>query len=82
MLAGKLDKVQCWQCWTVTPMNARQTLVLNRALDGMEGKLTNAKWAAIGPCSADTALRDITDLLARGVLGRLEGGGGARGMGW
>ena len=48
-------------------------------LDGMEGKLTNAKWAAIGKCSADTALRDINDLLTRGVLGRLEGGGRSTG---
>ena len=56
-------------------MNARQTLVLNRVLDGMEGKLTNAKWAAMGKCSSDTALRDINDLLHKGVLARLEGGG-------
>jgi Fic family protein len=56
-------------------MNARQTLVLNRVLDGMDGKLNNAKWSTIGQCSADTALRDINDLLARGVLRRLEGGG-------
>ena len=55
-------------------MNARQTLVLNHALDGLEGKLTNAKWAAMGKCSADTALRDINDLMERGVLRRLEGG--------
>ena len=40
----------------------------------MEGKLTNAKWAAIGKCSADTALRDINDLLARGVLRLSEAG--------
>ena len=39
------------------------------------GKLTNAKWAAMAKCSPDTALRDINDLLARGVLARLEGGG-------
>ena len=74
-LAGVLDKAQFWQRWAGTPMNARQTLVLNRVLDGMEGKLTNAKWAAIGKCSPDTALRDINDLLAQGVLARLEGGG-------
>lgn len=74
-LAGVLDKAQFWQRWAGTPMNARQTLVLNRVLDGMEGKLTNAKWAAIGKCSPDTALRDINDLLALGVLARLEGGG-------
>jgi Fic family protein len=81
LLAGVLDKAQFWQRWAGTPMNARQTLVLNRVLDGMEGKLTNAKWAAIGQCSADTALRDITDLLARGVLARLEGGGRSTGYG-
>jgi Fic family protein len=80
LLAGVLNKAQFWQRWPGTPMNARQTLVLNRVLDGMEGKLTNAKWAAIGKCSADTALRDINDLLARGVLHRLEGGG--RGTGY
>ena len=74
-----LDKAQFWQRWAGTPMNTRQTLVLNRVLDGMEGKLTNAKWAAIGKCSADTALRDINDLLARGVLRRLEGGGRSAG---
>ena len=73
--AGVLDKAQFWQRWAGTPMNARQTLVLNHVLDGMEGKLTNAKWAAMGKCSADTALRDINDLLERGVLRRLEGGG-------
>jgi len=75
LLSGVLNKAQFWQRWAGTPMNARQTLVLNCVLDGMEGRLTNAKWAAIGKCSADTALRDISDLLARGVLRKLEGGG-------
>ncbi len=37
MLAGELGKVQFWQCWTGTPMNARQMRVPNRVLDGMEG---------------------------------------------
>lgn len=75
LLAGVLVKAQFWQRWAGTPMNARQTLVLNRVLDGMDAKLTNAKWAVIGKCSADTALRDINDLLTRGVLRKLEGGG-------
>lgn len=79
LLAGVLDKAQFWQRWAGTPMNPRQTAVLNHMLDGMEGKLTNAKWAALGKCSADTALRDINDLLARGVLRRLEGGGRSTG---
>ena len=61
---------------TVNPAWHRRGLnhVLDRALDGTEGKLTNAKWAAIGKCLADTMLRDIKNLLACGVLGRLEGG--------
>ncbi|MDI1338446.1 Fic family protein [Polaromonas sp.] len=78
-LAGVLDKAQFWQRCAGTPMNTRQTQVLNRVLDGFEGKLTNARWAALGKCSADTALRDINDLLARGVLRRLEGGGRSTG---
>ena len=79
LLVGVLDKAQFWQRWAGTPMNARQTLVLNKVLDGVDGKLTNAMWAAMGKCSSDTALRDINDLLARGVLGRLEGGGRSTG---
>ena len=78
-LAGVLDKARFWQRWAGTPMNARQTQVLNRVLDGFEGKLSNARWAALGKCSADTALRDINDLLARGVLRKLEGGGRSTG---
>ena len=78
-LEGVLGKTQFWQRWAGTPMNKRQTQVLNCVLDGMEGKLTNAKWATIGKCSADTALRDINDLMARGVLCRLEGGGRSTG---
>jgi Fic family protein len=83
LLVGVLDKAQFWQRWAGTPMNARQTLVLNHVLDRAPGeaagKLTNAKWAAIAKCSADTALRDINDLLARGVLRKLEGGGRSTG---
>ena len=79
LLAGVLDKAQFWQRWAGTPINERQALVLNRVLDGMEGKLTNARWAGWAKCSADTALRDINDLLARGVLRRLEGGGRSTG---
>ncbi|WP_372825889.1 hypothetical protein [Polaromonas sp.] len=79
MLARVLNKAQFWQRWAGTAMNLRQTGVLNSVLDGMEGKLTNAKitnagWAAMGKCSADTALRDINDLLAREVLRKLGGG--------
>jgi hypothetical protein len=45
------------------PMNERQIKLLNKILDGFDGKLTSSKWASIGKCSQDTALRDISDLL-------------------
>ena len=70
-----LAKARFWQRWAMTPMNERQVKLLNRLLDGFEGKLTSSKWAAIAKCSADTALRDINDLVGRGVLRRMEGGG-------
>ncbi|MBS0508971.1 MAG: Fic family protein, partial [Proteobacteria bacterium] len=81
LLTGVLTKARFWQQWAGTPLNERQTLVLGRVLDGMEGKLTNAKWAAIAKCSPDTALRDINALLELGVLRRLEGGGRSTGYG-
>ena len=51
------------------------TELLNRLLDGFEGKLTTSKWAKIAKCSPDTALRDITDLIDRNILKRDEAGG-------
>lgn len=70
-----LAKTRFWQRWATTPLNERQVKLINRLLDGFEGKLTSSKWAAIAKCSPDTALRDITDLLARGVLRRSDAGG-------
>jgi Fic family protein len=57
------------------PLNARQHLVINRLLDGFEGKLTSSKYAKLAKCSQDTALRDIDDLLKRGVLTKDTSGG-------
>ena len=56
-------------------MNERQTFVLNLLIEGFEGKLTTAKWAKLNKCSHDTALRDIGDLIEKGVLQRSEEGG-------
>ena len=56
-------------------MNERQVKVLNRVLDGFEGKLTSKKWAALCKCSPDTALRDINELIALGVLTKAAAGG-------
>ena len=74
-LDSVLVKSRFWQRWATTPMNERQVKLLNRLLDGFEGKLTSSKWSAIARCSPDTALRDITDLLERGVLRRSDAGG-------
>ena len=66
-----LAKTRFWQqqaTGTAAPLNERQAKLLNRLLDGFEGKLTSSKWATIAKCSPDTVLRDITELLARGVL--------------
>lgn len=74
-LDAVLAKARFWQRWAAMPLNARQVKLLNRLLDGFEGKLTNSKWAAIAKCSPDTALRDINDLLTRGVLQKTDAGG-------
>jgi Fic family protein len=77
-LDAVLARTRFWQRWAApgsAPLNERQVKLVNRLLDGFEGKLTSSKWAAIAQCSPDTALRDITDLLARGVLRKSDAGG-------
>ena len=77
-LDAVLAKTRFWQRWAApgsAPLNERQVKLVNRLLDGFEGKLTSSKWASIAKCSPDTALRDITDLLARGVLRKSDAGG-------
>ena len=75
LLSGVLHKAYFWEAIKDQPLNARQRTVLNRLLDGFEGKLTSSKWAKLTKSSPDTALRDITDLVERGVLVR-DGAGG------
>lgn len=70
-----MQKARFWQALNGAGLNERQVKVLNRVLDGFEGHLTTSKWSALAKCSADTALRDITDLLARGVLQKTAAGG-------
>lgn len=74
-LDAVLTKARFWQRFAGTPMNERQVRLLNRLLDGFEGRLTTSKWAAMAKCSPDTALRDINELLAHGVLRKAAGGG-------
>lgn len=74
-LGNVLHKAEFWKRHEHTPLNERQRLVLNRLLDGFDGKLKSSKWAKIAKCSADTALRDIKDLLEKGILRQEEQGG-------
>ncbi|HNN45836.1 MAG TPA: Fic family protein [Azospira sp.] len=78
-LDAVLTKARFWHCWASLPLNERQVKLLNRLLDGFDGKLTSSKWASIAKCSPDTALRDINDLLAQGVMRKTEGGGRSTG---
>lgn len=70
-----LARSRFWQRLAGTSINPRQAKVLNRALDGLNSKLTTHKWAAVAKCSLDTALRDINELLAHGVLTKSTSGG-------
>jgi Fic family protein len=74
-LAGVLSKARFQEAVAGVPLNDRQRLAINRVLDGFEGKLTTSKWAKLAKCSQDTALRDILDLVGRGILVRNPAGG-------
>ncbi len=75
MLAAVLEKARFWEANSDQALNERQRMMLNRLLDGFEGKLTSSKWAKIAKCSQDTALRDILDLVGVGILSRDAAGG-------
>lgn len=75
VLAKVLAKAAFWRKHADAAFNPRQHDMLNRVLDGFTGKLTSGKWAKIEKCSPDTALRDITDLVSRGILEREDAGG-------
>ncbi|OGG99123.1 MAG: cell filamentation protein Fic [Candidatus Lambdaproteobacteria bacterium RIFOXYD1_FULL_56_27] len=75
VLALVLRKAEFWIRFGAESFNDRQRKVLNRLLDGFEGKLTSSKWATLAKCSQDTAARDLKDLILRGVLEKGPGGG-------
>lgn len=75
ILAGVLKKARFWELHAGERFNDRQRKILNRVLDGFEGKLTSSKWAALGKTSQDTASRDIDDLVKRGILVKEPAGG-------
>jgi Fic family protein len=75
ILESVLQKARFWEAHPRGELNERQRAILDRLLDGFEGKLTSSKWAKLAKCSQDTALRDIDDLLDRGILTRDAAGG-------
>jgi Fic family protein len=74
-LAGVLRKTRLWQRINHRPVNDRQRLVINRMLNDFQGFLSTSKYAQLAQCSTDTALRDIRELLERGILLQNPAGG-------
>jgi Fic family protein len=74
-LATVRAKARFWESAAAASLNERQRLVLNRVLDGFEGKLTTSKWAKLAHCSQDTASRDMLALVHQGLLKRNPQGG-------
>jgi len=74
-LKSVLTKARFWETFGATPLNGRQREVVNRLLDGFEGKLTTSKYGKLTKCSQDTALRDILSLVDHGILARGDEGG-------
>jgi Fic family protein len=75
-LATVLRKAKTWErINNQSPVNERQRKVINRLLDGFEGKLSTSKYAKLAKCSTDTALRDIGILIKQGILIQDAGGG-------
>ena len=70
-----LRKADFWDKHKETVLNSRQRLMLNKLMDGFDGKLKTSKWAKISKCSADTALRDIKDLIDKSIIKQEKSGG-------
>ena len=68
-------KADFWNKHSKTIINERQKKILNKMLDGFDGKLTSSKWAKIAKCSKDSAVRDINDLIKKDVLQKEDAGG-------
>lgn len=74
VLARVLLKADFWNKHAKTIINERQKKLLNKILDGFDGKLTSSKWAKIAKSSKDTAIRDINDLIAKSILKKEDAG--------
>ncbi|WP_343691663.1 Fic family protein [Chitinophaga sp.] len=79
-LTAVIKKARFWNNTAMQELNSRQKLMLNKLLDGFDGKFTSSKWGKIAKCSHDTAVRDIQDLIDRNIL--LKDGAGGRSTGY
>ena len=75
ILAVVMKKARFWEKHIDVSFNDRQKIMLNKLLDGFDGKLTSSKWAKITKSSSDTAIRDINDLLHKNILEKESAGG-------
>lgn len=75
ILSKILQKASFWKLNSTTILNDRQHKIINKLLDGFEGKLTSSKWGKMNNCSRDTALRDIQDLIQKDILQKEASGG-------
>lgn len=74
-LYSVLYKARFWKLFSQTRLNDRQRLMVNKLLNGYEGIIRTSKWAKITDCSEKTALRDIEDLIEKGIMKKGEAGG-------
>lgn len=74
-LAAVLRKARLWEKANALSINDRQHTIITRLLDDFKGNLNTSKYAKLAKCSTDTALRDIRELLGKGLLIQNPGGG-------
>jgi len=75
LLERILVKAQFWRKHQTTSFNERQRKLVNKMLDGIDGKMTSSKWAKMAKCSKDSAVRDINELIDLGILTKEAAGG-------
>lgn len=74
-LAAVMYKAKLWQWINQNPVNERQRSIINRMLNGFKGHMSTSKYAKLAKCSNDTALRDLREMVERGILLQNPGGG-------
>jgi Fic family protein len=75
ILANVMLKARFWEKHATVSLNDRQQMIVNKMLNGMEGKMMSSKWAKMANCSKETAIRDIQDLISKGIMVKEEAGG-------